>query len=70
MADPKYRIESDCITGLVARIVYLIRLENEGLGQMNCVCNDGSKVSIKLSTKKGREERCRRGIEIDGARLG
>lgn len=69
-APPKYRIEADTITGLIARLVYLVRVENPSLGEMRATCLDGSRVSLKFNAKKEPEARCRQGIEIDGARLG
>lgn len=73
---PKYRIEADSLDGLAAKLVYLMKLENEKEGPdgpridtMNMVMAENSKVSVRLS-KKPKDERAREGIEIDGARLG
>lgn len=79
MSDPKYRIEADSVDEIAAKLVYLMKLENEAghldpdvgprVDTLTCILNDGSKVKIMLS-KKPADRNARRGIEIDGARLG
>ncbi len=80
MKDPKYRIEANSVDEIAAKLVYLMKLENEQgtiepdevrprVDVMTCVARDGSKVKISLS-KKPADGNCRRGIEIDGFRLG
>lgn len=79
----KYRIESDTVTGLAVRLMYLMRLENEEeerkakaekkdaprIDRLGVVGRDGSKLEIRLNRKKSADASCREGIEIDGARL-
>ncbi len=76
--EPRYRIEANSVDEIAAKLVYLMKVENEAgelepggprLDRLSCVTNDGSKVTITLS-KKPKDARCRNGIEIDGARLG
>ena len=77
--DPKYRIEANSVDEIAAKLVYLMKLENEAgelepeprprVDVLTCVTVDGSKVRISLSKKPG-DRNCRQGIEIDGARLG
>jgi hypothetical protein len=66
---PKYVIQADSLTGLIARFVYLHRLENPGIGEFSGTCLEGTKFKFTFG-KKPPEARCRKGIEIDGARLG
>ena len=77
--EPKYRIEANSVTEIAAKLVYLMKLENEAgkldpeigprLDTMTCILRDGSKVKIMLS-KKPADPNARQGIEIEGARLG
>jgi hypothetical protein len=80
MKDPKYRIEADGLDGLAAKLVYLMKLENDAcsiepnkstprVDIMKCVTRCGSTVRISL-TRKPADPNARSGIEIDGARLG
>ena len=73
MSDPKYRIEGESVTELIAKAVYLLKLENEAgpgkIEKMAFMTLDGSKVSVTLS-KNPKVSKYRRGIEIDGSRLG
>lgn len=78
MKSPKYRIEAESVYSLAAMLVYLLKLETEQgklepngprLSWLECVTNCNSKVRITLS-KSPKDENVRRGIEIDGVRLG
>lgn len=70
---PKYRVEGESIVALLAKIVYLMKTENDQgpskLTKLNAVMTDGSKVTITLSNKPA-DPHARHGVEIDGARLG
>ena len=76
---PKYCIEGSSVSELSAKLVYLLKLENDEaakkggpnpprVDQLAHVTACGSKVRISLS-KQPNNPHVRRGIEIDGARL-
>lgn len=80
---PRYRVEGSSIAQLAAKLAYLMRLENEEaaratladkkprVDRINYVMMDGSRVTISLGKKDAPASlSLRRGIEIDGFRLG
>lgn len=74
MSDPKFRIEGSSFTDLAAKLVYLMKLEREAnpdshVNKVQLCMRDGSKITVQLS-KAPADGTARRGIEIDGARLG
>ena len=84
MKDKKYVIEADSFEELAAKLVYVMKLNNEEMEReakakrqevapridvMRLVMEEGSKVNVTLS-KKPADAKCRRGIRIDGYTLG
>lgn len=71
---PRYRIEGDSFVDIATKLVYLMKTEREEspdshVNKIQLCMRDGSKVTVQLS-KTPADGSARRGIEIDGARLG